>query len=80
MTPPWLLRTAAFVHVLHQLGSKSEIAPVLFRYKVHKTVEAFDDYVHIYTNTSKDGSAVVAAAVSTVGTRVEHLPNKAPII
>jgi hypothetical protein len=58
------------------LGSKSEIAPELFKSKFHEILKAFDDYEHIYTDPSKDGSAVAAAALSRLGTR---LPDDASI-
>jgi ribonuclease HI len=77
--PPWLLRSAAVIDSLHQLGSKSEIAPDLFRSKLNEMLAVFDGYERIYTDASKDGPAVAAAAVSRLGTRVKRLPNDASI-
>ena len=78
-TPPWLLRTATFVDCLHQLGSKGETAPELYRSKFNEVLAAFDGFERIYTDASKDGSTVAAAAMSRIGTRVKRLPNDASI-
>jgi hypothetical protein len=72
-TPPWLLRTAVFVYTLHQLGSKRTNSARSFQIEIPRDPEAFDDYEHIYTDASKDGSAVAAAALSRLGTRVKRL-------
>jgi hypothetical protein len=60
--PPWLLRSAAVIDSLHQPGSKSEIALDLFRSKLNEMLAVFDGYERIYTDASKDGTAVAAAA------------------
>jgi hypothetical protein len=65
--PPWLLRSAAVIECLHQLGSNSEIAPDLFRSKLNEMLAVFDGYECIYTDAS-NGSALAAAAVSRLGT------------
>jgi hypothetical protein len=77
--PPWLLRSAAVIDSLHQLRSKSEIAPYLFRSKLNKMLAVFDGYERLYTDASKNGPAVAAAAVSRLGTRVKRLPNEMSI-
>jgi hypothetical protein len=73
------LRSAAVIDSLHQLGSKSEIAPDLFRSKLNEMLAAFDGNERIYTDASKNGRAVAAAAVSRLGTRVKRLPIDASI-
>jgi hypothetical protein len=77
--PPWLLRSAAVIDSLHQLGSKSEMAPNLFRSKLNEMLAVFDGYERIYTDASKDSAAVEAATVSRLGIRVKRLPNVASI-
>jgi ribonuclease HI len=59
------------------LGNKNEIAPDLFKSKFRETLKAFDDYKHIYTDASKDGSAT--AALLRLGTRVKRLLDDASI-
>jgi ribonuclease HI len=54
-------------------------APDLFRSKFNEILTAFDGYERIYTDASKDGPAVAAAAMSRLGTRVKRLPNDASI-
>jgi hypothetical protein len=78
-TPPWRLQTAMFLYTLYQLGNKNQISPDLFKSKFRETLKAFDDYEHIYTDASKVGSAVAAAALSRLGTRVKRLPDDASI-
>jgi ribonuclease HI len=68
-----------FLYTLHELGNKNEVAPDLFKSKFHEILEAFEDYEHIYTDASKDGSAVAAAALSRLGTLVKRLPDDASI-
>jgi hypothetical protein len=68
-----------FLCTLHQLGNKSEIAPDFFKSKFHEILKAFGDFKLIYTGASKDGSVVVAPALSRLGTRVMRLPNAASI-
>jgi hypothetical protein len=75
--PPWLLRSAAVSDSLHQLGSKSKIVPDLFSSKLNEILAVFDGYDHIFTDASKDGPAMTAAALSRLGTRVKRLPNEA---
>jgi ribonuclease HI len=77
--PPWLLNTALFINDLHELGNKNEVAPELFQSKFSELMAAFNGYERIYTDASKDGSAVAAAALSRIGTRVKRLPNAASI-
>jgi hypothetical protein len=75
----WLLRSAAVSNCLHQLGSKSEIAPDLFRSKLNEMLAVFDCCERIYNDASKDGPAEVAAAVSSLGTELKRLPSDASI-
>jgi hypothetical protein len=49
----WLLQSAKFIDSLHQLGSKSEIAPDLFRSKPSEMLEVFDDCERLYTDAPK---------------------------
>jgi ribonuclease HI len=72
-------KCAMFLYTLHQLGNKNEVAPDLFKSKFHEILQAFDDYEHTYTDASKDGSAVAAAALSRLGTRVKRLLDDASI-
>jgi ribonuclease HI len=61
------------------VGHKNEIAPDLCKSKFREILQAFDVYEHIYTDASKDGSAVAAAALSRLGTRVKRFPDDASI-
>jgi ribonuclease HI len=71
--------TSCILYTLYHLGNKNEVAPDLFKSEFHEILQAFDDYEHIYTDASKDGSAVAAAALSRLGTRVKRLPDDASI-
>jgi len=78
-TPPWLLRKASFYFDLHTLGNKSDTPPHQFRAAFHELLSAFERHTRIYTDGSKNGSAVAAAAV-TIGTAlVKRLPDCASI-
>jgi hypothetical protein len=56
--PPLLLRTASFIDCLHQLGSKREIAPDLFKSKFSEMLAALDGCERTYT----DGPAVASSS------------------
>jgi hypothetical protein len=75
--PPWLVQMATFFFLLHPLASKGDIPPDIFRSKLAELLSAFDGYERIYTDGSKDGEAVAAAAVSRYGTLVKRLTDHA---
>ena len=77
--PPWLLCTATFIYDLHRLGSKNDISPDVFRCKLNELLSAFDCYERIYTDGSKDGPRVAAAAIWRRGPLVRRLPDGASI-
>jgi len=60
---PWILKAPMFVLTLHLLGSKSEIPPAVFIARFNELLSTYDDNTRIFTDGSKDGPAVEAAAV-----------------
>lgn len=77
--PPWLLKSAVFVYSLHHIGSKDETSPDIYRSKFYELMSAFSGYEHIYTDGSKDGTAVAAAAIWNGHTLSQRLPDNASI-
>jgi hypothetical protein len=41
---PWLLKPPKFIFDMHNIGSKSEISPEVFKSKVNEILAAFDGY------------------------------------
>ncbi len=62
--PPWTLKAPIFTFAVHNIGSKAEVPPEVFRSKVNEILEYFDGYQRIYTDGSKAGTAVASAAIS----------------
>ena len=76
---PWILKAPMFVLTLHLLGSKSEIPPALFIAGFNELLSTYDDYTRIFTDGSKDGKAVGAAAVLGPRVCVKRLPDHSSI-
>jgi ribonuclease HI len=77
---PWLLRPPGFDYTLFNLGTKSNTSPDLYLSVYNQLVsEKYDGYQKIFTDGSKQGAAVGAAAVTTNKVLVKRLPNHASI-
>jgi Reverse transcriptase (RNA-dependent DNA polymerase) len=80
-TPPWLFRTPGFNYTLYNVGTKSNTSPDLYHSVYMKLVsENYEGYNKIFTDGSKQGNCVAAAAVSHNKVLVKRLPNHASIL
>jgi ribonuclease HI len=77
--PPWLLRSPEFIFDLHHSGSKSEVPLYIFHSKLNQILADFDGYTRLYTDGSKDGSSVAAAAICGPRIIIKRLPNHSSI-
>ena len=77
--PPWTLKPPKFIFDVHEIGSKSEIPPEVFKSKVNEILVSYDGYLRIYTDGSKAGTAVAAAAISGPRLLIKRLPNGSSI-
>jgi ribonuclease HI len=75
-TPPWLFRAPGFVYT--NLDTKSNTSPDIYLSLYIKLVSENCD--KIFTDGSKQGICVAAAAVSPDKVPVKRLPNHAPIL
>ena len=64
---------------LHDLGKNNEISLEVFLGNYNNTLSAFDDHKKIFTDGSKDGSKVSAAAVCDGRVFLSRLPDNASI-
>ena len=78
--PLWTLSSAVFVYDMQELGKKDETQPDVYISKYRELKSVFSDYTHIYTDGSKDGAAVAAAAVSQSMNRSCRLPDNSSIL
>ena len=78
--PPWLLKIPTFIYALHDIGTKSEVPPDLFKLKLNELLADFDSFQRIYTDGSKVGAAVAAAAMTGPTLLVNRLPNSSSIL
>jgi hypothetical protein len=78
-TPPWLLQQAHFDFTLYNLGSKSNILPDHYLSSYKELVSTYQGYKKIFTDGSKQGSAVSAAAVTKWKVLVKRLPNHSSV-
>jgi ribonuclease HI len=78
-TPPWTLQSATFIYELHYLGKKDDTPPTMFQAKLNELLSVFDGYNRIFTDGSKNGAAVAAAAVCNGNIRSLRLPDHASI-
>jgi hypothetical protein len=78
--PPWLYCAPGFDYTLYNMSTNSNTSPDLYRslYINNKLVsELFEGYIKIFTDVSKEGICVAAAAVSHDKVLVKRLPNHA---
>jgi hypothetical protein len=76
-TPPWLLLKPNFDHSLYDVGTKSNTSPDEFLSSCNELISLYHGYENIFTDGSKQGSAVASAAVSGNKILVKRLPNNA---
>jgi len=77
--PPWILKPPAFIFDVHTIGSKSEVTPEIFQSKVNEILATYDGFQRIYTDGSKAGTAVSAAAISGPRLSLKRLPDNSSI-
>lgn len=77
--PLWTLSSAVFVYDMQDLGRKDDTQPDVYISKYRELKSVFCDYTRIYTDGSKDGAAVAAAAVSQTMNRSCRLPDNSSI-
>jgi ribonuclease HI len=77
--PPWLLKPPEFIYALRDIGTKSNVPPDIFKSTLNQILADFDGFQRIYTDGSKAGAAVAAAAMSGPKLLVKRLPNSSSI-
>jgi ribonuclease HI len=78
-SPPWLLHRPYFDYTLYNLGTKSETLPDLYLSRYKELVSSYQIHEKIFTDGSKKGSAVSAAAVTFGKVLVKRLPDHSSI-
>lgn len=78
-SPPWLLHRPYFDYTLYSLGTKSETSPDLYLSRYRELVSSYQEHEKIFTDGSKKGSAVSAAAVTFGKVLVKRLPDHSSI-
>ena len=78
-TPLWLLRTCSFLYTLQDLGKESETPPHIFINKYNEIRNDLKDFIAIFTDGSKCGPLVAAAALSAPLTLCTRLPDNSSI-
>jgi ribonuclease HI len=78
-TPPWFLHRPQFDFTLYNLGTKSNILPDHYLSCYKELVLTYEGYKKIFTDGSKQGGAVSAAAVAEWKVLVKRLPDHASI-
>ena len=78
-SPPWLLQRPCFDYSLYNLGTKSDTLPDLYLSCYRELVSEYEGYSKIFTDGSKKGSAVSAAAVTFGKVLVKRLPDHSSI-
>jgi kelch-like protein 2/3 len=77
--PPWTLKPPVFIFAVHNIGSKAEIPPEVFKSKVSEILINFEGYQRIYTDGSKADTAVASAAISGARLSIKRLPDSSSI-
>ena len=78
-TPPWLLQTPHFNYTLYNIGTKSTTPPDLYLSSYNELLASYPGYEKIFTDGSKQGKTVAAAAVTREKALVKRLPDHASI-
>jgi ribonuclease HI len=76
---PWLLKPPEFIYDLHDSGSKSEVPPYIFQSTLNLILSELDGYTRLYTDGSKYGPSVAAAAICGTRIFIKRLPNNSSI-
>ena len=77
--PPWMLQPPEFIFDLHLIGSKSETPSYVFHTGLNQILSNFDGFTRLYTDGSKDGPSVAAAAICGTRIIIKRLPNHSSI-
>ena len=77
--PPWTLSSAVFVFELHHLGPKGKVTPDIYISKLNELLCIFTGHNRIFTDGSKDGETVGAAAVCCRMIHSVRLPDNTSI-
>ena len=78
-TPPWLLRKPNFDYSLYSLGNKSDTSPDLYLSHYNELVSKYQNHKKVFTDGSKKGSAISAAAVTKGTVLASRLPDHASV-
>jgi hypothetical protein len=78
-TPPWILHTPGFNYTLYNTGAKLNTSPEFYLSVYNQLTDAYQGYKKIFTDGSKQGAAVAAAAVTEGKVLVKRLPDNASI-
>jgi len=73
------MKAPEFQLSMHTLGSKSEISPTVFQSRFNELLNQYDGYTRIFTDGSKIGEVVGAAALVASRVLNKRLPNNASI-
>jgi ribonuclease HI len=78
-TTPWLLLKPNFNYSLYNVGTKSSTSPDEFLSSCSELISLYQGYENMFTDGSKQGSAVASVAVNGNKILVKRLPNNASI-
>ena len=76
--PPWLLEKSEVILDLNKL-SKKKTHPLIYQEKLHNIQDNLPNYLHIYTDSSKDNYGTGCGAVLNDKTMKQSLPKEASI-
>ena len=77
-SPPWLLEKSEVILDLNKL-SKKKTHPLIYQEKLHNIQDNLPNYLHIYTDGSKDNNGTGCVAVLNIKTMKQSLPKEASI-
>ena len=77
-SPPWLLEKSEVILDLNKL-SKKKTHPLIYQEKLHNIQDKLPNYLHIYTDGSKDNYGTGCRAVINNKTMKKSLPKEASI-
>ena len=77
-SPPWLLEKSEVILDLNKL-SKKKTPPLIYQEKLHSIQDNLPNYLHIYTDGSKDNNGTGCGAVLNDKTMKQSLPKEASI-
>ena len=77
--PTCVLNAPQYQFAFSLLGSKSEVSPTLYEAKLNELLSEYDGFTRIFTDSSKIGEVVGAAAVLAPSVSNKRLPNHSSI-